>query len=96
VASKRPAPADAESFEALFAELEEKARRLEEGNLPLEESLALYEAGAALVARLRVILEAAELRIRNVQTPQESGQAAGMLREDGEDWDEDGWQQDEE
>jgi exodeoxyribonuclease VII small subunit len=95
MASKRAGPAEAESFEALFAQLEEKARRLEEGNLPLEESLALYEAGAALVARLRTILEAAELRIRNVQAPQESGQAIGMLQEEGEDWDEEGWQQEE-
>lgn len=57
-----------ESFEALYAQLEEKARKLEQGNLPLEESLKLYEEGAALVDRLREILEGAELRIRTLQT----------------------------
>ena len=56
-----------ESFEALYGALEEKARRLEQGNLPLEESLRLYEEGAALVDRLKEVLSRAELRIRTVQ-----------------------------
>lgn len=56
------------TFEELYADLEEKARRLEQGNLPLEESLKLYEEGAALVDRLRVVLEGAELRVRTLQT----------------------------
>ena len=56
-----------ESFEALFAALEEKSRRLEQGNLGLEESLRLYEEGAGLVEKLRTILASAELRIRTVQ-----------------------------
>ena len=54
------------TFEELYADLEEKARRLEQGNLPLEESLKLYEEGAALVDRLRVVLEGAELRVRTL------------------------------
>lgn len=57
-----------ETFEALYGQLEEKARRLEQGNLPLEESLKLYEEGAALVERLRTILEGAELRVKTLQT----------------------------
>ncbi len=57
-----------ETFEGLYAQLEEKARKLEQGNLPLEESLKLYEEGAALVERLRMILEGAELRVRTLQT----------------------------
>jgi exodeoxyribonuclease VII small subunit len=68
-----------ETFEQLYARLEEKARRLEQGNLPLEDSLRLYEEGAALVDRLREILDGAELRIRNVQGRFE--QDAAMLRE---------------
>ncbi|MCZ2108713.1 MAG: exodeoxyribonuclease VII small subunit [Dehalococcoidia bacterium] len=55
-----------ESFEQLYAALEEKARRLEQGNLGLEQSLALYEEGAALVDKLRDILEAAELKVRTL------------------------------
>jgi exodeoxyribonuclease VII small subunit len=57
-----------DTFEALYQQLEEKARKLEQGNLPLEESLKLYEEGAALVDRLRTILEGAELRVRTLQT----------------------------
>lgn len=57
-----------ETFETLYGLLEEKARKLEQGNLPLEESLKLYEEGAALVDRLRTILEGAELRVHTLQT----------------------------
>ncbi|MEX0784615.1 MAG: exodeoxyribonuclease VII small subunit [Dehalococcoidia bacterium] len=57
-----------ETFEVLYGQLEEKARKLEQGNLPLEESLKLYEEGAALVDRLRTILEGAELRVKTLQT----------------------------
>ncbi|WP_322796924.1 exodeoxyribonuclease VII small subunit [Tepidiforma sp.] len=59
--------ADEPTFEALYAELEARARRLEQGNLSLEDSLRLYEEGAALVERLRDLLERAELRVRTVQ-----------------------------
>lgn len=62
------------SFDALYAELEEKARRLEQGNLPLEESLRLYEDGAKLVDRLRVILEKAELQVKTLQNRLEEDQ----------------------
>jgi exodeoxyribonuclease VII small subunit len=55
------------SFEELYAALEEKARRLEQGNLPLEDSLRLYEEGAALVDALRKILEGAELQVKTLQ-----------------------------
>ena len=55
------------SFEELYGQLEERARKLEQGNLPLEESLKLYEEGAAIADRLRTILEGAELRVRTLQ-----------------------------
>lgn len=64
------------SFEELYAELEDRARRLEEGNLPLEESLKLYEEAAALADRLRGILEGAELRVRTVQRRFERDESA--------------------
>ena len=69
MAGKRQEPAveTAESFEALFARLEEVARRLEAGNLGLEESIALYEDSAGLVERLRKILDAAEVRVQEVR-----------------------------
>lgn len=62
------------SFDALYAELEEKARKLEQGNLPLEESLKLYEDGVKLVDRLRVILEKAELQVKTLHNRLEEDQ----------------------
>ncbi|OAI39091.1 hypothetical protein AYO38_08295 [bacterium SCGC AG-212-C10] len=56
------------TFEELFTSLEERSRRLEQGNLPLEESLKLYEEGAEIAGKLREILSSADLRIRTLRT----------------------------
>jgi exodeoxyribonuclease VII small subunit len=56
-----------QTFEELFAALEERSRRLEQGNLPLEESLKLYEEGAEIAGKLREILGSADLRIRTLR-----------------------------
>lgn len=63
------------SFEQLYSALEEKARRLEQGNLPLEASLKLYEEGAAIADNLRQILEGAELQVKTLQTRLEDDRA---------------------
>lgn len=55
------------SFEELVERLEERARTLEAGNLPLDRAIAVYEEGAALVEQLREMLEAAELRVQRLQ-----------------------------
>ena len=49
-------------FETGFAELEQVVARLQEGNLPLEESLALFERGMQLAQSCGTQLEQAELR----------------------------------
>jgi exodeoxyribonuclease VII small subunit len=54
------------NFEAAFAELEEVVRRLEEGSLPLDEAMALFERGAALAAHCNTRLDAAELRVQKL------------------------------
>ncbi len=76
------------TFEAAFAALEERARLLEQGNLPLEESLALYEEGAALVDELRGILATAELRIR--KTRAQVAEETNVLHEPGPAYEDDG------
>ena len=58
--------AASESFEAAFAELEATVQRLEAGNLPLAEALALYERGVHLSERCRAYLDGAELRIQQL------------------------------
>jgi len=50
-------------FEAAIAELESIVKKLEEGDLALEQSLALYERGVHLSKYCHARLEAAEKRI---------------------------------
>jgi exodeoxyribonuclease VII small subunit len=50
-------------FETAIAELEAIVRKLEEGDLPLEQSLGLYERGVQLSRFCHARLEEAERRI---------------------------------
>ena len=50
-------------FEAAIAELETIVKKLEEGDLPLEKSLELYERGVQLSRFCHARLEDAEKRI---------------------------------
>jgi exodeoxyribonuclease VII small subunit len=50
-------------FEAALAELDTIVKKLEEGDLPLEESLKLYERGVHLSRFCHARLEEAERRI---------------------------------
>ncbi len=54
------------SFEEAFAELEATVARLEKGDLPLEDALALFERGQALAAHCGVQLDNAELQVRRL------------------------------
>ena len=51
------------SFEASLQELEKIVRRLEDGDLPLEESLKLFEDGVRLSRECQERLDQAERRI---------------------------------
>ncbi len=50
-------------FEGSLEELERRVRRLESGEVPLEEALKLFEEGVALARTCHEQLEAAEERI---------------------------------
>ena len=54
------------SFEAALKELEQIVDRLEHGEAPLEESIGLYQRGAALKAHCEKRLEAARLRVEQI------------------------------
>jgi exodeoxyribonuclease VII small subunit len=54
------------TFEDAYAQLEEIAAQLESGDLSLDESVALYERGQALARHCSDLLDAAELRIRQI------------------------------
>ena len=53
-----------ESFESALSELEELVRRMEEGELSLEGSLAAYRRGAGLVAFCRKSLADVQQQVR--------------------------------
>ena len=54
-------------FEQAFRELETTVQRLEEGDLMLEEAIALYERGMRLAQRCNDALDAAELQVQQLQ-----------------------------
>lgn len=53
-------------FETAFSALQENVVKMENEDLPLEESLELFERGQALAKRCEQLLEAAELKIRTL------------------------------
>lgn len=64
------------SFEDALKALEDVVRRLETGEVPLEESIDLYERGELLRKRCQARLDAAQARIEKiVQGP--DGRVAG-------------------
>lgn len=54
------------SYEEALAELEEIVSVLEGEQNPLEESIKLFERGQVLAARCGALLEAAELKVKQV------------------------------
>ena len=56
-------PVDEMSFEAAMAELENVVGQLERGDVALEESIALYERGAALKKRCETKLNEAQEKV---------------------------------
>ena len=54
-------------FEAAMKELEGIVARLERGDVPLEESIKIYERGEALKKHCEALLSAAENRIEKIR-----------------------------
>lgn len=63
------------SFEVALRELEQIVGKLESGQAPLAESIAIYERGEALKARCETLLKEAEMRIEKITL--RSGQPTG-------------------
>ena len=64
------------SFERAIEELESIVKRLEDGKVPLEESVAIYERGEALKRRCEDLLRQAEARVQKI-TLDASGNPTG-------------------
>jgi len=55
------------TFEKALAELEQIVGKLERGDVPLAESIAIYERGEALKARCAELLKEAEARVEKIR-----------------------------
>jgi exodeoxyribonuclease VII small subunit len=71
-------------FEAAIGELESIVKKLEEGDLPLEQSLALYERGVQLSRFCHGRLEEAEKRIELLNERGELKPAPASFTDDAE------------
>ena len=65
-AAAAPTDLSGVSFEAALKELETIVGKLESGQAPLAESIAIYERGEALKAHCEALLKQAEMRIEKI------------------------------
>ena len=63
------------SFEAALKELEAIVQKLESGQAPLAESIAIYERGDALKSHCEALLKEAEMKLEKITL--RGGQAVG-------------------
>jgi len=66
MADAKAAPVEKMSFEDALAELEGIVDKLERGDVPLEQSIAIYERGAALKSHCEARLKSAELKVEQI------------------------------
>jgi exodeoxyribonuclease VII small subunit len=69
-------------FDEALEELREVVSRLEAGGLPLEDSIALYERGAALHEHCARLLDSAEARVQRLVDGSGAGPRLMDLRPD--------------
>lgn len=67
---------DEKPFEDLYCELEDTVRKLESGDLPLAEALALFERSTKLAEQCNALLDGAELRVRQLAARPDGSQEA--------------------
>jgi exodeoxyribonuclease VII small subunit len=64
------------SFEQAIKELTGIVGRIEQGEIPLQDSLEQYEKGMALIKHCRTILQKAEKRIEKISKEEKSGDSS--------------------
>lgn len=62
-----------ETFESMLQQLEDTVRKLEQGNLGLQDSLEAYQLGIDRLKRCHKILSEAELKIEMLSSVDEDG-----------------------
>ncbi len=66
-------PAAAPDFERSIAEVESIIQRIEAGEVGLEESIAQYERGVALIKQCRAVLDRVEQRVADLTQQMKAG-----------------------
>ena len=66
MAKSEPKSVEKLAYEEAFSELETIVSALEAGDRPLDESMALFERGQAIIKRCALLLDQAELKVRQV------------------------------
>ena len=79
---KRGKAGEAPSFEDEMRRLTQIVDRLEEGELPLEESLELFEEGVRLARKSQATLDAAEKRVEQLLSIDDNGKPLTRELED--------------
>lgn len=74
---------EAMSFEQALQELEGIVGGLEQGNVPLDQSISQYERGEALKSHCQTLLKSAESKVEKIKTNSQ-GQATGTEPLDSE------------
>src|SRR6201999_3813759 len=82
--SAGPSPETAGSFEDSIRRLSEIVEALEAGDLPLEQSLALFEEGVKLSRASQATLDGAEKRVEELLSVDETGEP--VVREIDVEW----------
>jgi exodeoxyribonuclease VII small subunit len=67
MAEPKTVPVEEMSFEAALKELEQIVTRLERGEVPLAESILIYERGDALKKHCDALLKQAEARVEKIR-----------------------------
>ena len=81
-----PKDAPREPFEKLYAKLDDRVAKLEQGGLSLDASIALYEEGMTLARECQERLDEAELKITKLKesfAPLPPRNNGSVLRDDG-------------
>ena len=60
-----------QTFEASMTRLEQIVRAMERGDVPLEESLKLFQEGTELVQRCQKLLDEAQLQVKKIMVAQD-------------------------
>ena len=71
------------TFEESMGRLEQIVRSLEQGNVPLEESLKLFQEGTQLVRSCSQLLDNAQLQIQKVLTTPDGSPVMEEIEDEG-------------